>query len=718
MNKDMNRGIGSFATKAPRQTMIRDEPHMLAYINPQEEQMLREMGGSGEPGPDGIPAYAWWNPSTWGSEDNTENDYGGGGGGGGNNYKDQSALKSLGTDLAIGFGLASAETKALHGDTYAARTKKTFAANEKAAAEAKAKKDNDRDDSAPIIPPMATLPSPTNAAVEDNTPVPKPSANFAYGYLPAPSSLGISSLVPNQIVPAANGERQQYTFQELLAQSNDPYAVGMSQGGSVPKQTMIGDQPHMLAYINPEEEQTLRGMGGSGMPGPGGVPAYHIPPPDELSDIAAHYASIDDGMMMKDFYEVFGGAFAGNDPENPSVGSFVTYNTASGYGGAPVYTENDYEGNTQYYPQGKNGPGFSTLREANEHLGFGSIQGRFDDLQGKYDPDLIYSQADRDSLSLQDPNLIYSQEQFEANAGDPNLAYTQEQFEANAGDPNLIYSQSDYDANAQDPNLIYSQTQFDDIERQDPNLIYSQSDYDANAQDPNLIYSQDQYDTNAQDPNLIYSQADRDSLTLQDPNLLYTQEDYDAVNDPYQTQTGLYNTQTGLYNDVLGNYDTLQKDYAGKVGELNTQTGLYNTQTDLYDTQTGKYNDLLDNYSGYSDLDYTGLQDDFTAQGELYTGLQDDYDAQGNLLTGLQKDYDEIEGLYEGVQQDYLNKQVLANSSGLPTNQQNPFRPASINPMQAPGTSNIVMPASYGNAGSYTFQELLDRYVDPYARGS
>jgi hypothetical protein len=528
--------------------------------------------------------------------------------------------------------------------------------------------------------------------------------------LPAPSSLGISSLgtsslVPNQIVPAANGEGQQYTFEELLAQFNDPYAVGMSQGGSVPKQTMIGDQPHMLAYINPEEEQTLRGMGGSGMPGPGGVPAYHIPPPDELSDIAAFYAETD---LLNENHDPWFGK---------GVGDIVTSWMENGYGGK-IEVENDVAGKMNYYPQGRNGPSFSTLKEANEHLGFGSIQGRFDDLQGKYDPDLIYSQADRDSLSLQDPNLIYSQEQFEANAGDPNLAYTQEQFEANAGDPNLIYSQSDYDANAQDPNLIYSQTQFDDIERQDPNLIYSQSDYDANAQDPNLIYSQDQYDTNAQDPNLIYSQADRDSLTLQDPNLLYTQEDYDAVNDPYQTQTGLYNTQTGLYNDVLGNYDTLQKDYAGKVGELNTQTGLYNTQTDLYDTQTGKYNDLLDNYSGYSDLDYTGLQDDFTAQGELYTGLQDDYDAQGNLLTGLQKDYDEIEGLYEGVQQDYLNKQVLANSSGLPTSQQNPFRPASINPMQAPGTSNIVMPASYGNAGSYTFQELLDRYVDPYARGS
>ena len=50
---------GAFAKMVPRQTMIADQPHMLAYINPQEEQMLRDMGGSGLPGPDGIPAY-WW----------------------------------------------------------------------------------------------------------------------------------------------------------------------------------------------------------------------------------------------------------------------------------------------------------------------------------------------------------------------------------------------------------------------------------------------------------------------------------------------------------------------------------------------------------------------------------------------------------------------------------------------------------------------------------
>ena len=51
----------------------------------------------------------------------------------------------------------------------------------------------------------------------------------------------------------------------------------MMGGGpvSVPRQTDIYGQPHMLAYINPEEADLLQGLGGMGTPGPGGVPQYN-----------------------------------------------------------------------------------------------------------------------------------------------------------------------------------------------------------------------------------------------------------------------------------------------------------------------------------------------------------------------------------------------------------------------------------------------------------
>ena len=50
--------------------------------------------------------------------------------------------------------------------------------------------------------------------------------------------------------------------------------VGMEMGGAVPMQTSIAGQPHMLSYINQDEEALLRSFGGSGIAGPGGIPSY------------------------------------------------------------------------------------------------------------------------------------------------------------------------------------------------------------------------------------------------------------------------------------------------------------------------------------------------------------------------------------------------------------------------------------------------------------
>ena len=60
-------GMGALenvANNVPRQADLMNQPHMLAYINPQEEQFLRDMGGAGIPGPDGIPVYGWLS-DTW-----------------------------------------------------------------------------------------------------------------------------------------------------------------------------------------------------------------------------------------------------------------------------------------------------------------------------------------------------------------------------------------------------------------------------------------------------------------------------------------------------------------------------------------------------------------------------------------------------------------------------------------------------------------------------
>ena len=57
----------------PRKTTIGGQPHMLAYINPEEENIIQEYRGNlpVTMGPDGVPAYWSWgesslNPSNWG----------------------------------------------------------------------------------------------------------------------------------------------------------------------------------------------------------------------------------------------------------------------------------------------------------------------------------------------------------------------------------------------------------------------------------------------------------------------------------------------------------------------------------------------------------------------------------------------------------------------------------------------------------------------------
>lgn len=60
---------------------------------------------------------------------------------------------------------------------------------------------------------------------------------------------------------------------------NKPANFGVqfkNQGGVVPRSTEIAGQPHMLAYINPEEEGMLQDyrQDAPTVPGPGGIPAY------------------------------------------------------------------------------------------------------------------------------------------------------------------------------------------------------------------------------------------------------------------------------------------------------------------------------------------------------------------------------------------------------------------------------------------------------------
>jgi hypothetical protein len=70
--------------QAPRTTNIADQHHKLAYINNEEEALLRARGGTGQAGPGGIPAFPPVKGKTRGKSNAGTGFSGGSGGGGGN----------------------------------------------------------------------------------------------------------------------------------------------------------------------------------------------------------------------------------------------------------------------------------------------------------------------------------------------------------------------------------------------------------------------------------------------------------------------------------------------------------------------------------------------------------------------------------------------------------------------------------------------------------
>ena len=85
-----------------------------------------------------------------------------------------------------------------------------------------------------------------------------------------------------------------------------------AQGGAVPRQTTIAGQPHYLAYINPEEGEVLKGLGGAEAPGPGGIPSYFL------------HTSEARGRIAEAVDRALGTNFSGNNPPDGGSDSDTT----------------------------------------------------------------------------------------------------------------------------------------------------------------------------------------------------------------------------------------------------------------------------------------------------------------------------------------------------------------------------------------------------------
>ena len=90
----------------PRNTTIRGSDHLLAYITPEEAQMLMDNGGAGKPGPMGIPAFYSDEDDAFDREamDSYERDYGGNDGTTDEDY-DQSVQQDIAAQAAMNAGI-------------------------------------------------------------------------------------------------------------------------------------------------------------------------------------------------------------------------------------------------------------------------------------------------------------------------------------------------------------------------------------------------------------------------------------------------------------------------------------------------------------------------------------------------------------------------------------------------------------------------------------
>ena len=101
--------------------------------------------------------------------------------------------------------------------------------------------------------------------------VPSPRSNFPGYSLQGP--VGYGSPIAGQAAPSVASNAALY--QQMLNQQAMRPPLRLEDGGPVPPRNVeISGQDHMLSYITPDEADILKALGGSGRPGPMGIPSF------------------------------------------------------------------------------------------------------------------------------------------------------------------------------------------------------------------------------------------------------------------------------------------------------------------------------------------------------------------------------------------------------------------------------------------------------------
>ena len=198
MNR-MEQGIASI----PRQTMIRDQPHMLAYITPAEAMLLKQNGGSGLPSHGGVPEFG------------AIGDF----------------FSSMASDFAVGTGMKEdpGQKYNIHGaeTPYEKRHRENLARQDEAAKYDALYKEDDKPQPVQFAQPMyqAPAPMPASFAPPTMTPissgqprVPVNTDDPVFVGRPVPPS----DIIARPALPQRPPNKA-YTFQELLGMYQNPY---------------------------------------------------------------------------------------------------------------------------------------------------------------------------------------------------------------------------------------------------------------------------------------------------------------------------------------------------------------------------------------------------------------------------------------------------------------------------------------------------------------
>jgi hypothetical protein len=283
IDRVMNMRKGGSAV-APRRTVIGGQDHMLSYITPQEGEILMSLGGSGKPGPMGIPSFEGDGPPLspfllsdyyrvpvginmgqpddqqykrvyFGSDQDTME----------NRMTGSSEIASIVQDAGPG-----ALPQAVNRDEYLRQYERDLAALQ-----------GRPDPYAEPDPVVPDLPGPViDPPLPEVDPAPEDPSDIIIDPIEVLPELGniptsnYQPFVPDFTPPPV------LSIQDVLADLKgvplSSLPTGFAQGGAVeaPRRTDIRGQDHMLSYITPQEGEILMALGGSGEPGPMGIPAF------------------------------------------------------------------------------------------------------------------------------------------------------------------------------------------------------------------------------------------------------------------------------------------------------------------------------------------------------------------------------------------------------------------------------------------------------------